>query len=545
MHLRALAVAVAGLAGAAQGLSSLPQFTGRYMYCWKTAQSVFLTTIDSAKNLAYSEGLNCGFQMDFQVPDTLEINQVVPVNWTVSYNPANFTTNKLGMTLPLPLEASPADHMQYQVLHSNVHTCVYGDDICDAYVNGIYVRDKTQNQIKNFTSANSVTYTTQAELSFPRAGQFMVLAHLAMPANDSNQRYDFAVYRLVTVTEPATSSSGLTIGLAVGGSVLVLAIVGGICWRRRRRQGSAMKDYNFTETHGVDDTALLTQDPVTETALAQWRINEGEVERIKVLSQGAFGEVWLGTYRGTTVAIKKLLPGRNSPREVQDFVNEILLMTSFNSPYIVSCIGVSWYRRSDMMLLVEFMDQGDLRTMLDNTPTSAFTVNSKLTIASAIAQGLVYLHSLETPVIHRDMKSRNVLLDSEMHTKLTDFGVSREITSETMTIGIGTYRWMAPEILTDNHYSEAADIYSFGVILSELDTHQLPYSDQKNSKGNPITDTTILGLVMHGKIQPTFHHVLPEWAVDLAKKCMSYDADDRPTAFVLAHTLRQRLAEAN
>ncbi|OQS00844.1 protein kinase [Achlya hypogyna] len=478
------------------------------------------------------------------MPDTLEANKAIPVNWTVSYNPANFSTNKLGMTLPLPLEASPENHLLYQVLHSNVHTCVYGEDICDAYVAGGYVRDKTQNQVKNFTSNNSIVYTTQ-ELSFPNAGRFIVFAHLAMPAKNSSERYDFAVYRLITVTKPSSSSSGLIIGLAVGGSVLVIAIIGGIFWHRCRRQKRTTKNDNFTATQGADDTALMAQDPATETALAQWRIDEGEVERIKLLSEGAYGEVWLGNYRGTMVAIKKLIQGRNSPREVQDFVNEILLMTSFSSPYIVSCIGVSWYRRSDMVLLVEYMDRGDLRTMLDSTPPSAIDVNHKITIASAIAQGLVYLHSLETPVIHRDLKSRNVLLNSAMRTKLTDFGISREVTSETMTIGIGTYRWMAPEILTDNHYSEAADIYSFGVILSELDTHQLPYSDQKNSKGNPITDTTILGLVMHGKIQPTFHRALPEWTIQLAKQCMSYDVQDRPTAFALAHTLRTWLAETN
>ncbi|EQC26650.1 TKL protein kinase [Saprolegnia diclina VS20] len=119
-------------------------------------------------------------------------------------------------------------------------------------------------------------------------------------------------------------------------------------------------------------------------------------------------------------------------------------------------------------MVLEWMDRGDLKNVLEKTkPTVAggvsatFPWQEKFQTMLAIADGLVYLHSLD--VIHRDLKSRNVLMDSQKGTKLTDFGASREVTTETMTIGVGTYRWMAPEILQDNHYTTAADIYSFGM----------------------------------------------------------------------------------
>ncbi|CAK4085607.1 unnamed protein product [Aphanomyces euteiches] len=214
-------------------------------------------------------------------------------------------------------------------------------------------------------------------------------------------------------------------------------------------------------------------------------------------------------------------------------------MTKLDSQYIVKFIGVSWFRKAEMMLIIEYMDQGDLRSILEQTNRDSFPLEDKLNCALAIMEGLVYLHTLNTTIIHRDIKSRNVLLDSRKGTKLTDFGVSRETTSETMTIGIGTYRWMAPEILTDSHYSHAADIYSFGVIMAELDTHLLPYSDQLTEKGKPLNDTSIMGRVMQGSIQPTFSSLYPAPLLGLAKQCLSYRPEDRPTSMEIAHHLRQ------
>ncbi|RHY26623.1 hypothetical protein DYB32_007446 [Aphanomyces invadans] len=314
-----------------------------------------------------------------------------------------------------------------------------------------------------------------------------------------------------------------------------------------------------------------------EDTLDMWRLDETHIKTITMLSRGAsgampmpvarrrsrlcvwfagaYGEVWYGEYRGTSVAIKKLLASRSTSDELKKFVGEIVLMakygwscgwpapdgnvTRLDCKFIVKFIGVSWFRKAEMMLVLEYMDQGDLRSILEKTTPDTFALEDKVNCALSVIEGLVYLHTLDTTIIHRDIKSRNVLLDSEKGTKLTDFGVSRESTSETMTIGIGTYRWMAPEILTDSHYSHAADIYSFGVILAELDMHILPYSDQVNEKGNPLNDTAIMGRVMHGTIQPTFSSLFPALLLGLAKQCLSYAPDDRPTSMEIAHQLRQ------
>jgi len=185
------------------------------------------------------------------------------------------------------------------------------------------------------------------------------------------------------------------------------------------------------------------------------------------------------------------------------------------------------------------MDQSDLKEVLHHRKPTEFTWPEKIKCALNIVEGLIYLHSMS--IIHRDLKSRNVLMDSKKGTKLTDFGVSREDTGETMTIGVGTYRWMAPEILQDNHYTVACDIFSFGMILSELDTHCIPYSNLRNDKGHKLVDTAIISLVIRGAIKPTFTVDCPSWIRDLALKCITGNPENRPTAIELSMIIRQNM----
>ncbi|POM70358.1 TKL/DRK protein kinase, partial [Phytophthora palmivora] len=162
----------------------------------------------------------------------------------------------------------------------------------------------------------------------------------------------------------------------------------------------------------------------------------------------------------------KMLPAnRKSVSHVNNFLTEIKLMASLDHPCIVQ--------------LVEFMDGGDLRALLTSYDKKHNPVgfdDSKVKIALHVAHALTYLHSLNPVVIHRDLKSRNILLTVDLDAKLTDFGVSRERVDHTMTAGVGTSLWMAPEVLMGERYDDKADVFSFGVVLSELDLQVLPYS---------------------------------------------------------------------
>ncbi|KAJ0390720.1 hypothetical protein ATCC90586_011899 [Pythium insidiosum] len=287
----------------------------------------------------------------------------------------------------------------------------------------------------------------------------------------------------------SSSSSGLVIGLCVGGGVLLVCAVAFLVYRRRKR--AAFVPSNTTGKGGNDstlyDTGELTEGLVggahggdtygsssiwSDPDLLAVRIEYRDVEPIKLLSRGGFGEVWLGLYMNENVAIKRLLSDKKSMSDALAFASEIKTMARLDHPKIVRFIGVAWTNALTIQAVTEFMDCGDLRSLLDSSRASSLTwANLKCQIAIDVADALVYLHTLSPKLIHRDLKSRNVLIDAHSGAKLSDFGISRNRSmEETMTAGVGTARWIAPEVILGGHYTEFADIYSFGVVLSELDT---------------------------------------------------------------------------
>ena len=213
-----------------------------------------------------------------------------------------------------------------------------------------------------------------------------------------------------------------------------------------------------------------------------------------------------------------------------------------SSDYIVKLVGASWTRPIEIECVVEFMDLGDLRSYLVNQSPAQFSWDQKLNCIVSIVRGLVYLHTYKPPIIHRDLKSRNVLLDSVKGTKLTDFGESRVAEEDDlMTNGIGTYQWMAPEVISATNYGAPADIYSFGIILSEFATHQVPYADKRHpTTGKALPQHYVLQEVREGRLQPTLDGPnVPSWVSDIAKECLQLHEEDRPTSLMLASMLNK------
>ncbi|KAF4037707.1 Protein kinase domain [Phytophthora infestans] len=262
---------------------------------------------------------------------------------------------------------------------------------------------------------------------------------------------------------------------------------------------------------------------------------------IQQLGRGGFATVWLVRYRNLQLlASKRLRSDRNTKKNVAAFVEEIKLVANFDHPNIVKFVGAAWTVESDLQMVLEYMDGGDLRRYLSSPTTPTGWTHHKFDIAISIIEALVYLHSFVPPLLHRDVKSKNVLLSSRLKAKLSDFGKSRfRSDSNSMSGGVGTSRWLAPEVIRgDTDYGRSADIYSFGVLLTELDTNRIPYSNIRGPNGRALSDTTIMRRVASGALYSKLRSTCEVQLKKLVKRCLAGNPHKRPAASEVADELR-------
>ncbi|GMF54197.1 unnamed protein product [Phytophthora fragariaefolia] len=287
------------------------------------------------------------------------------------------------------------------------------------------------------------------------------------------------------------------------------------------------------------------------------------------MSNGPNGEVWRGEYEGQPVAIKctvaaavasaaaaanasrgstamnaSALVNDKELKALVDFTKEIRMAAFLDHPNIVRFVGLSWRTLPDLCMVSEYVALGDLAHFLAQPESKSLTwKEDKLPIAADISNALVYLHSMSPIVLHRDLKSLNVLLTEDLQAKVSDFGLSRETSfDETMTSGVGTLLWTAPEVLRGERYSEKADIYSFGVVLAELDTCMPPYAfTQGGRKNKGKNDMDWVPLIASGRASPPFRPDCPRAIRDLAAQCLDQDPSKRPPAMQIVYMLRSKI----
>ncbi|XP_039944526.1 serine/threonine-protein kinase PAK 3-like [Hirundo rustica] len=191
------------------------------------------------------------------------------------------------------------------------------------------------------------------------------------------------------------------------------------------------------------------------------------------LGSGAFGVVCraVDTATGGEVAIKKI--DLEEVSEKQRIVNEIMIMKRNRSPCLVTYLD-SYLVHEELWLVMEYMDGGTLSAVIRETP---MTEDEIATVSRECLQGLDFLHS--NHVVHRDVKSINILLRTDGSVKLADFGLSAQLTPEQSRRSsvIGTAWWMAPEVVKGQPYGPKVDIWSFGIVGIEMVEQEVPYQN--------------------------------------------------------------------
>ncbi|XP_009606941.1 wall-associated receptor kinase 2-like isoform X1 [Nicotiana tomentosiformis] len=259
----------------------------------------------------------------------------------------------------------------------------------------------------------------------------------------------------------------------------------------------------------------------------------------RILGRGGNGIVYKGILPDNRiVAIKK--SKFVDEDQIEQFVNEVLILTQVNHRNVVRHFGCCL--EAEVPLLVyEYVSHGTLYEHIHNSNGEpCMSLQNRLRIAAETASSLAYLHSSASmPVIHRDVKSTNILLDDVYIAKVADFGASRLVPldqTHVATLVQGTLGYLDPEYFRTGQLTEKNDVYSFGVVLAELLTGILPISRDKSNQDKNLAEYFVLSMNKNSLFQILDRKVVKEGNLEqlqkiaeLVKSCLHLHGEDRPT----------------
>ncbi|BAT75254.1 hypothetical protein LR48_Vigan01g164800 [Vigna angularis] len=391
---------------------------------------------------------------------------------------------------------------------------------------------------------------------FPPTGQYFNRSEVQRIGFElSNQTYkppkEFGPYYFLAFSYPfsgshkgASLSKGVIIGIAVGSTFLVLSLIGLAIYailqkKRAERAIGLSRPFASWAPTGKDSGGAPQLKGARWFSYDDLKKCTSNFSENNEIGSGGYGKVYKGVLPdGKIVAIKRAQQG--SMQGGLEFKTEIELLSRVHHKNLVGLVGFC-FEQGEQMLVYEFIPNGTLRESLSGRSDIHLDWKRRLRIALGSARGLAYLHELANPpIIHRDVKSSNILLDENLTAKVADFGLSKLVSDSekghVSTQVKGTLGYLDPEYYMTQQLTEKSDVYSFGVVMLELITSRQPIEKGKYIVREVRTlmnkkDEEHYGLreVMDPVVRNTPNLIGFGRFLELAMQCVEESAADRPT----------------
>lgn len=290
---------------------------------------------------------------------------------------------------------------------------------------------------------------------------------------------------------------------------------------------------------------VWSRDREAQTKKEVWEIDLAKLDIRSVIAHGTYGTVYRGTYDGQDVAVKVLDWGEDGTATAAEtaalrasFRQEVAVWQKLDHPNVTKFIGASMGTANLKIpsntspdainslptracsVVVEYLPGGTLKKYLIRNWQKKLAFKVVIQLALDLARGLSYLHSKK--IVHRDVKSENMLLDSHRALKIADFGVARveaqnprDMTGETGTLG-----YMAPEVLDGKPYNRKCDVYSFGICFWEIYCCDMPYPD--------LSFAEVSSAVVKQNLRPEIPRCCPSSVANIMRRCWDANPEKRP-----------------